>query len=187
MADVTLTTSQPIIRIARVPNVEPGSRIALYWNGTIAANGDGVPGGANPIDYSQMLPQQTGWPRVPLLFWTRGHPHLYGGGFGMGGFGEPGASLNTAMGFGTGPFGLGAFGIGGGWWEWQPSNIWRNGVYAIAARLRDSLGNEQTAAIASFTIEIQAPPRAVPKAWVVALVGDNLTIAWRHSPDFQPA
>lgn len=177
MADFIVTSRQPTLRIPRVP-VEPGALAALYWNGTKAPNGDGVPGGAEPVSYDRPL-------FGPQPFWLKGMPHLFGGGFGLGGFGEPGASLNTDMGFGRGPFGVGAFGIGGGYFEWQFSFPLRNGVYAIALRLRDTAGNEQAADAVAFSFEVQAVPRPCDKAWVVSLDGDTLTIGFRRSPDFQ--
>ncbi len=177
MADFVVTTRQPTIRVPRVP-VEHGTQIAIYWNGTRAPNGDGVPGGAAPIDYSRPL-------FGPREFWLRGNPHLFGGGFGQGGFGESGASFNSEMGFGRGSFGGGAFGIGGGDFEWAFSFPLRNGVYGIAARLRDSTGNEQSTDAVAMTLEVQAAPRPCAKAWIAGFEVELLSVGLHRSPDFQ--
>lgn len=180
MADFTVAHRQPLIQIPRDPNVEPGAAVALYWNGSIARNGDGyVPAGGAAVNFSRPL-------FGPSPMWLKGHPHLFGGGFGLGGFGEPGCDFFDGHGFGMGPFGIGAFGVNGGFWTWRPANNWRNGIYRIVARLRDAIGNEQSTAIADITVEVAAPPRPSPSAWIVSVAGTNLNIAWRHSPDFEP-
>lgn len=177
MADVTLAHRRPTIQIARVPGVEVGAALALYWNGARSRfNGDGLPGGDAEIDYAR--------PLIVEPVWRRGHPHMFGGGFGLGGFGEPGSEFDESHGFGMGPFGIGAFAVGGGFWRWASPFDWRDGEYAVELRMRDALGNEQPTPLAAITIEIAAPPRPPAKAWLQSLVGPSMTVAWHPSPDF---
>jgi hypothetical protein len=179
VADVIVNHRRPTIRIPRDQFVERGTQIVLYWNGTIAPNGDGVAGGANPVSYATPL-------AGPSPMWLKGHRTMFAGGFALGGFAQSHADPDPAMGFAKGPFAIGGFAVGGGYWQWQPTHEWRDGEYAIAARLQDALGNEQSADVAALTIEVAALPRPSSRAWINAYdePGNLLTIAWNPSPDF---
>jgi hypothetical protein len=182
VADVTVNHRQPTFSIPRDQSVERGTLIVLYWNGTIAPNGDGVAGGANPVDYTKPI-------AGPSRMWLKGHRTMFGGGFALGGFAQAHAESDPSMGFARGPFAIGGFAVGGGYWQWQPTNRWRDGEYAIAVRLQDALGNEQSADAATLTIEVAAVPRPSSRAWISAYdEGENLlTISWNRSPDFMAA
>jgi hypothetical protein len=178
MADVTLDHRYPTISMQRDQNVEPGTRIALYWDGVRAPNNDGVPGGAG-IDYTK--------PLIVAPMWSKGHRTLFGGGFARGGFTFMGATPDPSMGFAKGPFAMGAFAIGSSTWAWTSPFSWRDGEYALAMRLQDRLGNENATDVATLSIEIAALPRPVPRAWVSAIEGEgfNVQVQWRHSPEFE--
>lgn len=179
MADMLLDHRYPTIRIVRDHAVEPGTRIALYWDGARAPNGDGVPNDGG-VDYTNAL-------HVSKM-WSKGHRWLFGGGFGLGGFGTYGADPDPAMGFAKGPFAIGGFACGGGYWQWTTPFPWRNGTYTVAVRLRDALGNE-SATVSTTTIEIAALPRPSSRAWLDA-IGDGIEytvrVGWRASPEFEP-
>ncbi|MCB9852757.1 MAG: hypothetical protein H6819_06650 [Phycisphaerales bacterium] len=179
MADVTLDHRYPTIRIPRDQRVEPGARIALYWDGKRAPNGDGVPGDAG-IDYTK--------PLIVSKLFSKGHRMLFGGRFCRGRFSFRHAVPDPAMGFAKGPFAGGGFAVGGGSWSWRSPFPWRDGTYALAARIRDRVGNENATAVASLSVEISALPRPVARAWVAAFGGPeddwNVRVQWRHSPEF---
>lgn len=179
MADITLAHRYPTIRVPRDQRVEPGCLVALYWDGAIAPNKDGVPGGGG-IDYTT--------PLVTGRLFSKGHRTLFGGGFCRGGFSFLHAAPDPAMGFAKGPFAGGAFAIGGGYWQWRSPFPWRDGTYQVAIRLRDRLGNENATNAATLSIEIAALPRPVPRAWVEAFGGTkddwNVRVQWRPSPEF---
>ena len=181
-ADVIVHHRRPTIRIPRDQSVEKGTRIVLYWNGTIAPNGDGVAGGASPVNYTTPLAGL-----LPMGF--KGHRTMFGGGFALSGFAQSHAEPDPSMGFAKGPFAIGGFAVGGGYWQWQPTNPWRDGEYAIAVRLQDALGNEQSADAAALTIEVAAVPRPSSRAWISAYdeMENLLTISWNRSPDFAAA
>lgn len=179
MADVTLDHRYPTIRLPRDQRVEPGARVALYWDGKRAPNNDGVPSGAG-IDYTR--------PLIVSRLFSKGHRMLFGGAFGRGGFSFRHATLDPALGFAKGAFAGGAFAIGEGHWSWTSPFPWRDGTYALAVRIQDRLGNENTTAIATLSIEVAALPRPVPRAWIAAFGTKfddwNVRVQWRHSPEF---
>lgn len=178
--DCLVVTRTPTVRFVREQLVEPGTRVWLYWNGSRAPNGDGVPGGEAAISYAAAIhPSAAG---LPLHL--RGHTHLFGGRFGSGGFGEPAALLEEAAGFGTGPFGLGPLGIGAGWWTWKFPFPLRDGDYRLAVKLGDELGNIQAdEAAATMVLRVLARPRP-PSRLALSFDGDALTASWEHSPEF---
>ncbi len=180
--DVLLNHRQPTLRFVRPLDVEPGCEVAGYWNGSVAGNGDGLPGGDAEIDYGSRL-------IAPNKIWTAAQPQLFAGRFGRGGFGEPGAAVNQALGYATGPFGGGAFGVGGGYWEWRFPFPLRDGTYKIALRLLDLLGNERGDDAASLTLCVEDIPRPCSRARFENYddQAETLTFAWRHSPDLELA
>lgn len=179
--DVIVRQRRPTIRFPRPADAEPGAMVSLYWDGSRAPNGDGISGDGAGIDYDNRLV-------APTPIWLRGHVHLFGGGFGLGGFAEPGAAPDPSMGFGRGPFGVGAFGIGGGYWEWTFPFALRDGVYRVAVRIIDALGNERETPDATVTLAVEALPRPATRARLAEYDSEQETIqtSWGHSPDFQP-
>ncbi len=175
MADVLVAHRRPTIRILRSAEVEHGVQVVLYWNGSRAANGDGLPGGAAPVDDSKPL-------AAPASLWAKGAVGFSTGGFSAGAFGAN-AAPDPTLGFSRGPYSAGPFGVGLSYWTWRFPFELRNGVYVIEARLMDALGNGQEMAIDSMSIEVAAVPRPVSKAWLAGYKVPILTIAWRHSPD----
>lgn len=176
MSTIVLDHRYPSIRIQRDHFVEWGAELALYWNGSRAPNGDGfTEGGA--IDYTSPIVVQRLWPEGLQL-------SLFGGAFGEGGFADAKSGHDPQRGFAMGPFGQGPFGVGASYWSWKTSFPWRNGTYSLAARLRDRLGNEQTTASATLTIQIAALPRAVPSVAVAGVKLGALQLKWKPSPDF---
>jgi hypothetical protein len=159
--------------------VEPGATVAVYWNGTRAANGDGIPGGSAAVNYGAAL--ATG---IPV--WPDGHVRLFGGGFADGGFSELGARNVPRMGFSMGPFATGAFGVGGAWWEWTFDFALRNGRYNVGLLVSDWLGNAMASPGAEISFGVEAVPRPVPDFWLSAYDAGAalLTAAWTASPDF---
>lgn len=168
----------PTTRFPRLHDVEPGSRVASYFNGTRAPNQDGVPGGEAAIDYATRL-------AGPMSIWQRGHMSMFGGGFGAGGFCEAHADVDDALGFGTGPFGVGGFGCGGGWFDWKFPFPLRDGVYRVAMRLLDYLGNEEETPADECVLMVQALPRPATNLQA-EYAGGNIDLTWTHSPEFQP-
>ncbi len=177
MSTIVLDHRYPTVRIARDHHIEWGAEVALYWNGSRAPNNDGFTVGGE-IDYTAPLAVRRLWPEGL-------QPSLFGGGFGEGGFGVPQSGHDPQRGFGMGGFGEGPFGVGASYWSWQSPFPWRNGIYSLSARLRDRLGNEQATAVATFTIQISALPRAVPSVAVAGVAIGALQLTWKPSPDFE--
>ncbi len=176
--DVIVRTRTPTVLFPRLPEVEPGSQVRVYFNGTRAGNGDGLPGGEDTVDYTGPL-------AGPQPVWAEGHPHLFGGGFGQGGFAEPGAAFSPLMGFGTGPFGVGAFAIGGGYWSWLFDFLLRDGLHEVGIRILDSLGNERVLPDVEMTMAVEALPRPAGYAKLdsYSQPAGTLDISWEQSPD----
>lgn len=173
---------QPTLSYIQPLDVEPGCKVMGFWNGSQASNGDGLPGGDGDIDYAS-------WLFDPRDVWPAAQPHLFGGKFGAGGFGEPGAAVNQSLGFATGPFGVGAFGVGGAYWEWRFPFLLRDGIYQLALRLLDALGNARDDDAADLTLCVEAAPRPCSRARFEDYDSqtETLTFTWRHSPDLESA
>lgn len=177
----TIAHRQPTIRFPRLHKFQVGSQVLIYWNGSRAANGDGVAGGVAPVNYAAAL-------AGPLDVWPNGQRSIFGGRFGRGGFGVDGGDGN-AGGFGTGPFAIGEFCSPGGWFEWAFPFVLRDGDYAVGVRMCDGLGNVTTSPTVELTFTVAAIPRPATRARIVSWDdgGNVLNIAWQHSPDFEAA
>ncbi len=178
MADVVLDHRQPTLRFPRSCHLEPGATAVFYWSGS-QLEGDGVPGSDATINYARPL-------AGPLLVWLLGQPVPYGGGYGRGGYGTLGGRRDFTKGYGRGPYGVGGYGVGGGYISWTFPYLLRDGLYGVAVRLRDALGNEQAAAIGTVTFEIAALPRPATGARLKSYAAPILEIEWDHSPDVKP-
>lgn len=176
VVELTVDRRRPVIRFPRPAEFPVGSGVVICWNGGRGGNGDGVAGGDAEIDYERAL-------AGPMPLWPAGtQPHLFGGGFGVGGFASPGAKAWDAMGFARGAFGVGGFGAGGGYWEWRFDFALRDGLYRIDLLLVDGLGNRQEPPGSRMDLTVAALPRP-PAHLVVRVDEDELVAAWEASPD----
>ena len=179
--DVTVDRRDPQVQFLRQQAIEIGATVMVYWNGTKAANGDGLPGGDAAISYATAL-------AGPLPIWRRGQRSIYGGGFMAGGFMEAHAQVDPSFGWLAGGFMAGGFLDRAVMWRWRFPFLLRDGIYRIALRMRDAAGNEQATDAATLVMEVAALPRAA-RNLVVTLDGEagTLTATWEASPDLQAA
>lgn len=176
MTLVTRTDRRPTLSFPRMEGLEPGVQVAFFWNSSRAPNGDGVPGGAAEIDYDTPL-------AGPFKLFTDDQIIPFGGGFGLGGFGERGASRSPSGGWCGGGFAAGAFGVGGSEFSFRFPFPLRDGDYQIAAVYADRLGNLQAPPGTVLDLEIAALPRP-PSGLKWSVAAGVLTAEWQHSPEF---
>ncbi len=181
MAKVFITHRYPTLRIPLPLEIEPDATLSVHWNGSRAPNGDGVPGGAAPIDYLEALSPQ-------LRIWGPEQATLFGGGWCEHPWAEAGAVAHVAVGWCVGPWCIGAWGAPWGWWQWTFPFALRDGIYRVALRLADWLGNKQLAADEVFEFEVAALPRPASRPNVTyEPVTEQLQLTWTHSPEFAPS
>lgn len=173
---ITRADRRPVIRFPRPTEFPVGTGVLICWNGTRGGNGDGLAGGEAEIDYERAL-------AGPMPLWPAGtQPHLFGGGFGVGGFASPGAKAWDAVGFARGGFAVGAFGLATGYWEWRFDFPLRDGLYRLDLLLVDALGNRQEPPGSRMDLTVAAVPRP-PAHLAVRVDEDDLVAAWEASPD----
>lgn len=191
MSEVTVTRDdrRPTIQLYRKECLEPRIRLVLYWNGTIAPNGDGIPGGEADVDYDTPLNGYTvdrrSGARLPgqPLFLIGQQRLAFGGRYGRGAYGRIGASRSATGGYGGGPYGGGAYGVGASFYTWRFPFPLRDGDYRIAALYADELGNVQDPPGTILVLTVAAVPRP-PLDLRVTSDGVTLAASWTHSPEF---
>lgn len=157
-----------------------GVRYRVLWNGTIAANGDGLPNAnpAAPVNEDSPLSEA-----IPI--WPKGKAGVGDEPIGDGVIGEP-ANFAAGYGAGDGAVGDGEAGLHGNRVTWSTRSVLpalRDGSYTFAVRLEDELGNVQAAALATATILVAGVPRPPTGLRYVGYSNGAVQLAWRHSPD----
>lgn len=177
--DVVITRAdrRPTISIPRAANLEAHIQIALFWNGTLAPNGDGIPGGEAAIDYTRPL-------AGPFPLYLNDQRTTYGGGWGHGPWCEPGALQSPSGGWARGPWCKGPWCVGGSSFSWQFPIPMRDGDYQIAGLYADELGNVQDAPGTVMVMRVAAVPRP-PSGLTAQVSGGNLILNWWPSDEFK--
>ena len=154
----TVTRRKPILSFHRPAGLEAAVRVVLFWNGSLAGNGDGIGGGSDAIDYDTVLAGPIALDAIDPLGRR--------GGWCAGGWCE------------------GAWAAGVVRWRWAFPFLLRDGQYSVGALLEDSLGNRQADPGVEVSFRVVAVPRPPSGFRITAYAAPTLSTAWIASPEF---
>lgn len=169
------------ISFLRSNTLPAGARLAVYWNGTQATNGDGVA----PVDPAESVDEQNPLTPAPIAIWPTGKAGFAVEPYGTGAFGAP-ANYGIGFGYGTKPFGLGPFGVYVDLFAWTTASVLRtlrDGLYTFAVAVLDQYGNHS--ALTQAQIDINGTPRPPANVEYVGSQAGFIELSWTHSPDLQ--